>query len=163
MKYRPCAQYIEMLRGSARRVILMLVGAMCFLAYLAFFGPAKDSDPSRSLFAIAFSSAIAASIGFFQIRRMRKTADDLACVWVELTSEGVSVESPAGCYTLKYEGIRAVTIYRRYFSKTIACMVLHGQGGDTAFPKMDKSEELLAELRQRASFSRFTEKRVVLE
>jgi hypothetical protein len=141
----------------------MLAGAMCFLAYLTFFGPAKDPDPSRSLFAITFSSAIAAGIGFFQIRRMRKTAYDLSRVWFELTNEGVSVESPAGCYILKYEGIRAVTIYRRYFSKPIAYVVLHGQGSDIAFPKMEKSEEFLAELRQRIGASRFTEKRVVFE
>jgi hypothetical protein len=137
----------------------MLVGVMCFLAYLSFFGPAKDPDPSRSLFAMTFTSTIAAGIGFFQVRRMRKTADDLSRVWFELTNEGIAVESPAGCYVLQYEGIRAVTIYRRYFSKPIARVVLHGQGGDAAFPGMEKPEEFLAELRQQIGASKFAEKR----
>jgi hypothetical protein len=162
MQYRPSAKYIEQIRNGPRRVVLMLVGVMCFLAWLSFFGPAKDHDPSRALFGIAFTFLIVAGIGFVQVRRLRKIAADLSAVWFELTDEGISVESPAERYVLKYEGIRAVSIYRRLFSAPIGRIVLHSQGGDAVFPSLEKPEEFVVDLKQHLGSEKFHEKRGVL-
>lgn len=162
MQFRPSAQYIEQFRNGPRRVIVMLAGVMCFLVWLSFFGPAKDPDPSRSMFGMTVTSVIVAGIGFVQVRRLRKTAADLAAVWFELTDEGISVESPAGRYVLKYEGIRAVSIYRRLFSAPIVRVVLHGHGGDAAFPGLEKPEKFIAALKQHLGGEKFREKRGVL-
>ena len=140
----------------------MLAGVMCFLVWLSFFGPAKDPDPSRSIFGMAVTSVIVACIGFIQVRRLRKTAAHVAAVRFELADEGISVESPAGRYVLNYEGIHAVSIYRRLFSAPIVRVVLHGQGGDAAFPGLEKPEEFIAALKQHLGSEKFREKRGVL-
>lgn len=140
----------------------MLAGVMCFLVWLTFFGPAKVPDPSSLIFGMSVTSVIVAVIGFIQVRRLRKTAGNLADVWFELTDEGISVEAPAGRYVLKYEGVRAVSIYRRLFSAPIVRVVLHGHGSDAAFPGLEKPEEFIAALKQHLSSEKFREKHAVL-
>lgn len=161
MQFRPSAQYIEQLCNGQWRVIVMLAGVMCLFVWLSFFGPAKDPDPLRSMSVLAVISVMLEVIGFVQVRRLRKSAADLAAVWFELTDEGLSVDSPSGRWVLRYEGIRAVSIYRRFFSVPIARIVLHGQAGKAAFPGLEKPEEFIAALKQHLSGDKFREKRGV--
>lgn len=97
-----------------------------------------------------------------QVRRLRETAAELSTVSYVLIDEGISVVSSDASYVIPYQGVRAVTIKRRFFSEDIAQILLKGNGGEAALPGLETPEPFLVALKERVGSVPFIEKRSFL-
>jgi len=138
----------------------VLVIVILILGYLTFFGSTKSKDDPIVPF--LFTVLVFVVIGFMQVRRLRKTAAELATVSYVLLDEGISVESSGPSYVIPYHGIHTVTIRRRLFGGDIAQVLLKGTGGEAAFPSLETPDPFIIALRQRMGAVSFIEKRSLL-
>ena len=160
MRYKPSAQYIKSLQRGPRRVVVVLVSVVLLLSYLMFLGPAKSKDTPAGPF--LFTGLVVGGIGLMQVRRLRETAAELSTVSYVLIDEGISVVSSDASYVIPYQGVRAVTIKRRFFSEDIAQILLKGNGGEAALPGLETPEPFLVALKERVGSVPFIEKRSFL-
>jgi hypothetical protein len=160
MHHKVSEKYITMRRGGPRRLFIMMSSVLALFALLAFFprNHPDNTSPFGSLVAIA----VAVAIGFFQSRRMSKATTELECLTVEVTGDGIALETPGLRQVLSAAQVSKILLYRKVFSPGTYCIGFQIGSRLVVLPPLEQNDAFIAELRLAAPHAQFLVRRKLI-
>lgn len=161
MRHKVSEKYITMRRGGPRRLFIMMSSVLALFALLAF-SQRNHPDNASPFGPLVIVIATTGAIGFFQSRRMSKTTTELESLTVEVTSEGIALETPGVRHVFRAAQVSKVLMYRTYFSPNIYCTGLQVESHLIALPPLEQNDAFIAGLRVAAPHAQFLVRRQLI-